>query len=73
MAALLPVVKADAEAVKVVVEVVKAACLAVVAVLAVKAACFAVVTVLVVTKPVAVLRAAAVWSVVRTASSLAAA
>ena len=47
MAALLPVVKADAEAVKVVAEVVKAAC-------------FAVVTVLVVTKPVAVLRAVVV-------------
>ena len=54
MAALMPAVKADAEAVKVVVEVVKAACLAVVAVL-------------VVTKSVAV------WPVVITASSQAAA
>ena len=59
MAALLPSVKADAEAVKVVAEVVKAACLAVI-------------TVLVVTKPVAAWRATAVQPVVRTASSLAA-
>ena len=47
MAALLPSVKVVAEVVKADAEVVKAAC-------------FAVVTVLVVTKPVAVLRAAAV-------------
>ena len=52
MAALLPAAKADAEAVK--------------------AACLAVVAVLVATKPVVVWRATAVWPVVKTASSLAA-
>ena len=60
MGALLSVVKADVEVVRIDMEIVKAACLAVMAVL-------------VATKPVVVWQATAVWPVVITASSQAAA